>query len=76
MEGNELLRIENLHVSFDTYAGEIMAVRGVELKVDKGETLAVVGESGSGKSGWVTTAIYIKYFLEYLIFFNCVPILC
>ena len=50
MEGNELLRIENLHVSFDTYAGEIMAVRGVELKVDKGETLAVVGESGSGKS--------------------------
>lgn len=50
MEGNELLRIENLHVSFDTYAGEIMAVRGANFTVNRGETLAIVGESGSGKS--------------------------
>ena len=45
-----VLTIENLQVSFDTYAGEVQAVRGVDLHVDAGEVLAVVGESGCGKS--------------------------
>ena len=39
-----VLDMENLHVSFDTYAGEVKAVRGVTLHVDKGEVLAIVGE--------------------------------
>lgn len=46
----DVLRIENLHVSFDTYAGEVHAVRGVSLHVEEGEVLAIVGESGCGKS--------------------------
>ena len=45
-----MLEIEDLHVSFDTYAGEVKAVRGVSLHVDAGEVLAIVGESGCGKS--------------------------
>lgn len=45
-----LLEVNNLHVSFDTYAGEVKAVRGVNFHVNKGETLAIVGESGCGKS--------------------------
>ena len=45
-----ILDMENLHVSFDTYAGEVKAVRGVTLHVDEGEVLAIVGESGCGKS--------------------------
>ncbi len=45
-----VLDMENLHVSFDTYAGEVKAVRGVTLHVDEGEVLAIVGESGCGKS--------------------------
>ena len=45
-----VLTIEDLRVSFDTYAGEVQAVRGVTLHVDEGEVLAVVGESGCGKS--------------------------
>jgi oligopeptide transport system ATP-binding protein len=45
-----LLTIENLHTSFKTYAGDVQAVRDVNLTVHEGEVLAVVGESGSGKS--------------------------
>lgn len=46
----DVLKIDNLHVSFDTYAGEVHAVRGVSLHVAEGEVLAIVGESGCGKS--------------------------
>lgn len=45
-----ILDIQDLRVSFDTYAGEVKAVRGVSFHVDQGEVLAIVGESGCGKS--------------------------
>ena len=45
-----ILSIENLRIHFETFAGEVQAIRGVNLKLEKGETLALVGESGSGKS--------------------------
>ncbi len=45
-----LLDVRDLRVSFDTYAGEVQAVRGVNLYLDAGETLSIVGESGCGKS--------------------------
>jgi len=47
---SRVLDIKDLYVSFDTYAGEVQAVRGVTYHVDEGEVLAVVGESGCGKS--------------------------
>lgn len=46
----KILEVNDLHVSFHTYAGEVKAVRGVHFHVNKGETVAIVGESGCGKS--------------------------
>lgn len=48
--GGSLLTVENLEVSFSTYAGEVQAVRGASFELRRGETLAIVGESGSGKT--------------------------
>lgn len=45
-----LLQVENLKINFNTYGGDIKAVRGVSFEVGYKETLAIVGESGSGKS--------------------------
>lgn len=58
---DKLLKVKNLKVSFDTFAGEVQAVRGVNFEVNKGETVGVVGESGCGKS---VTAQSIMQLLE------------
>ena len=46
----DLLTINNLKVAFETPEGVLTAVKGVSLRLDRGETLALVGESGCGKT--------------------------
>ncbi|WP_367566923.1 ABC transporter ATP-binding protein [Lacrimispora sp.] len=50
MEKKKILSIKDLSISFKTSAGEVNVIRGMNLSLYKGETLAIVGESGSGKS--------------------------
>ncbi|BBN98465.1 ABC transporter ATP-binding protein [Sporolactobacillus terrae] len=47
---DHLLEIKDLNVVFHIFGADVQAVRGINLQLDKGETLAIVGESGSGKS--------------------------
>ena len=50
MADNPVLSVRDLHISYFARGKEIKAVRGVDLTVHAGETLALVGESESGKS--------------------------
>jgi ABC-type dipeptide/oligopeptide/nickel transport system ATPase component len=50
MSAATLLEIKNLVIHFETENATIEAVRGIDLALGTGETLAIVGESGSGKS--------------------------
>ena len=45
-----LLRITDLDVAFKSTTGMVPAVRGANLTIYPGQTVAIVGESGSGKS--------------------------
>ena len=45
-----LLDARNIDVRFKVEGGEVHAVKGVDYKIYRGETVALVGESGSGKS--------------------------
>ena len=46
----DLLRIEDLGISFDLHGGAIQAVKSASFRILPGKVTALVGESGSGKS--------------------------
>lgn len=50
MAESPLLEVRGLVTTFDTEAGVVRAVDGVDLTVQRGRTLGIVGESGCGKS--------------------------
>jgi peptide/nickel transport system ATP-binding protein len=52
-----LLDVDDLAVTFPTEGAPVSAVRGLSLRVDPGEVVAVVGESGSGKSATAMAVI-------------------
>jgi oligopeptide/dipeptide ABC transporter ATP-binding protein len=55
-----LLKVQNLHTSFFSGAGEIRAVNGLSFCLEEGKTLGLVGESGCGKT---VTALSIMQLL-------------
>ncbi|GAA1815694.1 dipeptide/oligopeptide/nickel ABC transporter permease/ATP-binding protein [Agromyces neolithicus] len=57
-----VLDVQNLRVSFPGPDGEITPVRGVNLRIRRGEAVGIVGESGSGKS---LTALSIAQLVEH-----------
>ena len=59
MNNEKVLSIRDLSISFKTSAGMVNAIRGVNLDLYRGETLAIVGESGSGKSVTMKAAMGI-----------------
>lgn len=58
-EREKILEIRGLDISFKTTAGYVHAIRGIDLDLYKGETVAIVGESGSGKSVTMKAAMGI-----------------
>ncbi|CUA97596.1 ABC transporter ATP-binding protein [Pannonibacter indicus] len=56
-QNEAVLKIEGLTVNFRTNTGMVEAVRGVDIHVNRGETVAIVGESGSGKSQTMMAAM-------------------
>ena len=48
--GKTLLEVQNLTKYFNTPAGQLHAVDGLNFKLEEGTTLGIVGESGCGKS--------------------------
>ena len=60
MAGNEtILSVKDLKIRFRTLDGVIDAVKGVNITVGAGETVAIVGESGSGKSQTMMAAMQL-----------------
>ncbi len=57
MSAEPVLTIRDLQVRFRLPGGEVEAVKGLDLDVMHGETVAIVGESGSGKSQTVMAAM-------------------
>lgn len=55
----KILDVTDLDITFRTTAGLVHAIRGVNLNLYKGETVAIVGESGSGKSVTMKAAMGI-----------------
>lgn len=54
-----ILDMKNLDITFRTTAGPVHAIRGIDIDLYRGETVAIVGESGSGKSVTMKAAMGI-----------------
>ncbi len=60
MSEDLILEIKNLSVSFKDRKKTINVIRGVDLSLIRGKTLAIVGESGSGKSVTVKSVMALN----------------
>ncbi|MGV3488469.1 MAG: ABC transporter ATP-binding protein [Tuberibacillus sp.] len=61
MSNKPLLEIKDLHIHFTTEGKVVKAVNGVNLQINKGESVGIVGETGAGKT---TTALSIMKLIQ------------
>jgi peptide/nickel transport system ATP-binding protein len=56
-DSDVVLDVRGLDVRYRTVRGDVTAVDGVDLRVNRGEILGIAGESGCGKSTLATTVL-------------------
>jgi branched-chain amino acid transport system ATP-binding protein len=66
----EVLKIENLHCSY----GPIKAIKGIDLTLQQGETVAVVGANGAGKTTLLKTVSQVLKKTQGNLFFQGEPL--
>jgi len=60
---NLILELKNAKVTFRMSEGDLVAINGVDLQIERGKTLGIVGESGCGKS--VTSGAIMRLLPKY-----------
>ncbi|MBR1913666.1 MAG: ATP-binding cassette domain-containing protein, partial [Lachnospiraceae bacterium] len=45
-----MIKLENVSKTFSSGSGNVEAVRGVDLEIEKGDIYGIIGLSGAGKS--------------------------
>lgn len=59
-QGPVVADLQDIVVTYDTAAGPVEALRGVDLQIRKGSATAIVGRSGSGKSSLVSVLSLLR----------------
>lgn len=50
---SDLLELQDIHLNYKTESTAVEVIRGVSLKINSNETVAIVGKSGSGKTSLI-----------------------
>ncbi|WP_135081620.1 ABC transporter ATP-binding protein [Terasakiella sp. SH-1] len=50
MSDTPALQLQDIHLKLASQAGHVNILKGINLEIERGETIAIVGPSGSGKS--------------------------
>ena len=46
----KILEVKNISKRYQNYEGEVLAIKNINFRVNKGEVVSIIGPSGCGKS--------------------------